>query len=91
MLTNFTEMVDGFPEKVDRRRAFFPLREIHKSGRFDCPGAGLGESDKSFLRYRRLRDLFSRCARSINLVDLFLWDCPGTGLGESDKSFLRYR
>ena len=55
MLTNFTEMVDGFPEKVDRRRAFFPLREIHKSGRFDCPGAGLGESDKSFLRYRRLR------------------------------------
>ena len=32
-----------------------PLREIHKSGRFDCPGAGLGESDKSFLRYRWLR------------------------------------
>ena len=32
-----------------------PLREIHKSGRFDCPGAGLGESDKSFIRYRRLR------------------------------------
>ena len=23
--------------------------------------------------------LFSRCARSINLVDLFLWDCPGAG------------
>ena len=56
MLTNFTEMVDTFPEKVD-----------------SC------------------RSLFSRCARSINLVDLFLWDCPGTGLGESDKSFLRYR
>ena len=44
MLTNFTEMVDGFPEKVD-----------------SC------------------RSLFSRCARSINLVDLFLWDCPGAG------------
>ena len=36
-------------------QGLLPLREIHKSGRFDCPGAGLGESDKSFLRYRRLR------------------------------------
>ncbi len=31
---SFPEKVDGFPEKVDRRRAIFPLREIHKSGRF---------------------------------------------------------
>ena len=35
---------------------------------------------------------FSRCARSINLVDLSpLGDCPGAGVGESGKSFLRYR
>ena len=42
--------------------------------------------------YLTVRVMFSRCAKSINLVDLFLYeDCPGAGLGESDKSFLRYR
>ena len=45
--TNFAKLAQVF--------FVLPLREIHKSGRFDCPGAGLGESDKSFLRYRRLR------------------------------------
>ena len=59
-LTNYAKLTQVNWGRITRIFAgaglfVLPLREIHKSGRFDCPGAGLGESDKSFLRYRWLR------------------------------------